>query len=73
MNTLKRLRLDRGWSQARLARAVGCTEKSVSRWEAEGIGHARFEHVVRAAEALDVSVEDLARDFYGAGSNERGW
>lgn len=57
---VRRLRRQRGWSQHDLARAAGVRQPLVSRIESGVQEDATFSTVVRLADALEVSVDELA-------------
>jgi UDP-N-acetylglucosamine 1-carboxyvinyltransferase len=57
---IKEARIAKGWSQTRLAQALGVADTQVSRWE-----HGQMPYSLtleRIAEALDVSAEWFFRD-----------
>lgn len=59
---LKRLRKAVGLSQSQVARALGVTEKTVTRWEAgKQLDGMRFTNAVKLAELYHVDVNALAR------------
>ena len=55
---ITRLRLAKGWTQARLAEEVGCLPKDVCRWE-KGVHRPSVDSAVKLARALDCKIEDL--------------
>ena len=59
-DTLKGLRLRRGWTQSHLADAAGLSLRTVQRIEKDGRGAS--ETVLGLCAALDVSPDQLARD-----------
>ena len=59
MSRMREIRTSLGWSQARLAREAGVTEKAVSRWELRGVEHAELAVMARVARALGVPMEEL--------------
>lgn len=63
MSALREARQSLGWSMARLAREMGCTERAVAKWELNGTAHAEFVRMAKAAEVLGVSLDELARDM----------
>ena len=67
MSRMRERRLALGWSQSRLARDAGVTEKAVSRWELRGVEHAEFAVMARVARALGVPMEGLLDGPEGRG------
>ncbi len=59
-NTIRRLRLDRGWPQDQLATASGISLRTIQRVEAEGI--ASINTVVSLAATFNVNVKDLQEE-----------
>lgn len=62
MNTgeiIRRLRENRGWTQAELARRAGTTRVSVNKWE-DGTRGLTLHSAVQVADALGVSLDVLA-------------
>lgn len=55
---LREARLSRGWTQGRLASAVGVDQSSISRFESRAMSPT-FEDTVRVARALEVPLRDL--------------
>ena len=51
-------RQDRGWTQERLAEAVGVSRSAVAQWETGRAGQLTG-HLARIAEVLDVGIEHL--------------
>lgn len=60
---LKELRKARGVTVSQLEKEVGVSERTVRRWEKEGLGNASFKYVVNMIEALEVSFIDLLDCF----------
>ncbi len=58
---IRRLRLEKGWSQAELARRAGINPKTVSRHE-KGESRPDEHSLWTTAEVLGVAVEDLCRE-----------
>ncbi len=56
---IKRARLERGWSQAELARRMPVTQPSVAEWES-GRKTPNMKNLVRLAKLLDVGFEWLS-------------
>ena len=56
---IKRLRMERGWSQTQLARKLDVHPKQVSGWE-RGAHTPTTDALIRVAEALGVSLDYLA-------------
>jgi len=56
--SLARLRLSRGLTQSHLAELLGVQPRLVSRWET-GEAKPQFAHMVRLAEVLEVSLDQL--------------
>lgn len=59
---IKKARERRGMTQAELARALGVTQTTIGRLEAGGRADPRFSTVASIADALQVSLDTLARD-----------
>ncbi|MHB1587725.1 MAG: helix-turn-helix transcriptional regulator [Acidiferrobacteraceae bacterium] len=57
--SIAQMRLDKGWSQRRLAEALGTSQPHVARIES-GREDVRLSTMERLATALDVTVEDIA-------------
>lgn len=57
MTPLKRARIDRGWSQEKIAKLTGLPQPTISR--AERSGSATTEVALKIARALGSSVEEL--------------
>ncbi len=55
---IRHIRAERGWTQDRLAEAVGVSRSAVAQWETDRVGQVRT-NLTRIADALDVSVEFL--------------
>ena len=55
---IRQVRAERGWTQDRLAEAVGVSRSAVAQWETDRVGQVR-RNLSRIADALDVSVEFL--------------
>ena len=55
---ITRLRLAKGWTQARLAEEVGCLRGDISRWE-RGSRRPNIGSAIKLARALDCKIEDL--------------
>lgn len=55
---LKSIRISKGMKQSELAEAMGCENNTISRYET-GINAPSIEHLLRLAEALDVSPMDI--------------
>lgn len=55
---ITRLRLAKGWTQARLAEEVGCLRGDISRWE-RGSRRPNTGSAIKLARALDCKIEDL--------------
>lgn len=56
---IKRARIERGWSQAELARRMSVTQPSVAEWES-GRKAPSMKNLVRLAKLLDVGFEWLS-------------
>lgn len=56
---LRKLREERGLTQAQLAGMVGVTDRAIGKWEARGVAKAQFAVMGRLAKALGVSMEEL--------------
>lgn len=59
-SNLTRLRKSRSLTQLQLAQLLGVQPRLVSRWET-GKTRPQFNHIVRLAEVLEVSLDELAR------------
>ena len=57
---LSRLRIERGLTQAQLAKLVGCYGKDISRWE-RGERTPGMESLMKLAQALRCTMDDLAQ------------
>lgn len=68
---LKRLREAAGLTQAALAAAAGVSMRSYQQWE-QGVRTPLFDAVVRIAQALDVSLDELAGTNEGAPRRHKG-
>jgi transcriptional regulator with XRE-family HTH domain len=55
---IRRIRVERGWTQDQLAEHVGVSRSAVAQWETDRVGQVRG-NLTRIADALDVSVEYL--------------
>lgn len=55
---ITRLRLAKGWTQARLAEEVGCLRVDIGRWE-RGERRPIISSAIKLARALDCKIEDL--------------
>lgn len=55
---VRRLRVARGWSQAELAAAIGCTQTAISAVE-RGVVTGRVPKLIALAQAFGVTVDDL--------------
>lgn len=58
---IKNVRRDLGWSQRRLARAMGVRECTISQWEITKISP-RYSTMVRLASVLGIDVQDLYKE-----------
>ena len=58
MNGLKELRSQKGLTQQEVADAIGTEQNTVSQWET-GARNPRLPHLLRLAELLDCSIDDL--------------
>ena len=56
---LKELKKEKGITGVQLAKKLGVSERSIIRWEKEGLGNTSFKYVVKIAEMLDIEVEAL--------------
>lgn len=68
MNSLHRIRVDRGMTMEQLARLAGTTVSSVYRYET-GLREPSANTAVRLARALGVTVEDLVTAYDKAQDN----
>jgi len=58
MDKLRAVRIEKGWSQGRLAEAIDASEASIYRWE-RGITSPSIADIEKVAKALGVNVGDL--------------
>lgn len=56
---LKELKKEKEITGVQLAKKFGVSERSIIRWEKEGLGNTSFKYVVKIAEMLDIEVEAL--------------
>jgi len=56
---IKAARAERGYSLRDLARIVGVSKSTVSRWESGYIGDIKRDKVVRLSQALGISISDI--------------
>jgi transcriptional regulator with XRE-family HTH domain len=67
---IKRLRQERGWSQAQLGKKLEVHQKQISGYE-RGVHFPQTELLIRLAEVFDVSLDFLAFDDRDAGDRAR--
>jgi DNA-binding XRE family transcriptional regulator len=51
-------RIEKGWTQAQLAEAIGVDQQHIARWE-NGVRNPKIEALLKIAEALGVDVKTL--------------
>lgn len=59
-STIARLRIERGLTQAQLAKKVGCQSKDISRWET-GVHKPGSAYLIKIADALGCTIDEIAR------------
>lgn len=59
LKNLKALRNQKGWSQERLAQEAGISYNTLIKLERNGIKNPKIETVIKLADALDVSLDEL--------------
>lgn len=59
---IKKLRLEKGLSQAELANEIGKDQQSIQRLEAGNINPS-FEYLKEVADGLEISLEEIFRGF----------
>ena len=65
LKNLKAFRNQKGWSQEKLAREANISYHTVIKLEQSGIQNPRIETVIKLADALEVSLDELvAREGY---------
>ncbi len=67
---LRERRLELGLSQAYVAKAVGVSESTISRWESGNIANMKRPYIVAYARALHVSPADIIGDPSGNSRSE---
>ena len=63
MIALKQLRLERGLTMLEVAKIVGVSEATISRYESGNIKNMRCDKLIRYAKALNVSVDDILKNI----------
>jgi len=58
---LKKIRLDRGLSQANVAEHLNLTRQSISKWENDN-GYPDLDNLVRLSEYYEISIDDLIKE-----------
>lgn len=64
MTVMKERRLAAGMTQRELAEAAKVSTRNIEHWESGGIWGARFESVIRVADALQLMAEQLVTYEY---------
>jgi transcriptional regulator with XRE-family HTH domain len=59
LKNLKALRTQKGWSQEKLAREANISYHTLIKLEQSGIKNPRIETVIKLADALEVSLDEL--------------
>jgi len=57
---LKELRKAKRIIGVQLAKELGISERSIIRWEKEGLGNASFKHVVKISQLFEVDLNELS-------------
>lgn len=57
---LKELRKAKRITGVQLAKELGISERSIIRWEKEGLGNASFKHVVKISQLFEVDLNELS-------------
>lgn len=56
---LKELRTAKGITGIQLVKELGVSERSIIRWEKEGLRNASFKHVVKISQLFEVDLNEL--------------
>lgn len=59
LKNLAKIRKEKGWSQEKLAQEAGISYNTLIKIERDGIKNPKIETVIKLAEALKVSVDEL--------------
>ena len=60
LKNLAKIRKQKGWSQEKLAQEAGISYNTLIKIERGGIANPKIETVIKLAEALNISVDELA-------------
>lgn len=61
-DTIKKLRNEKGWTQARLAEEIGMPESTIGKWEYSLRQKIYFESIIKLSDAFDVSADVFRPD-----------
>ncbi len=59
LKNLTKIRKEKSWSQEKLSREAGISYNTLIKIERNGIENPKIETVIKLAEALDVSIDEL--------------
>ena len=59
LKNLAKIRRQKGWSQEKLAHQAGISYNTLIKIERNGIGNPKIETVIKLAEALGISIDEL--------------
>lgn len=61
LKNLKKYRIEKGWSQEKLAREAGISYQTVIKIERGGIKNPKLETILKLSKALNISLDDLVK------------
>lgn len=61
LKNLKKCRIEKDWSQEKLAREAGISYQTVIKIERGGIKNPKLETLIRLAKALSISLDELVK------------
>lgn len=59
LKNLKKIRIEKGWSQERLAREAGISYQTLIKIERGGIKNPKIETLIKLSKALGIQIEQL--------------